>query len=468
MKKHIMLSVVAVGMLSSVNVQAADDALSTMFKNGKVSGQIREFTIGRTTNYANATTGKPDKTVENANVIGGHLKFETAAFNGFSMGTAFYTSNGFLLPETDPAGENDRTYPNKTVLGADGKGYSLLGEAYVQYKTDGTTFKFGRQKVNSPLIGADDARMIPTLFESAELTNTSIKGVKLNLAHTTGISRGSFANGYIGNLQGATAGYTANRGTEGQGDFQDIGTNTVGKTTKGITSVGVTYTGVEGLKAQLWDYYAHNVSNTIYGDISYKMKTGSVTPFVAAQFIKQSAVGDKLLKNADSGISTDGELEGFYYGLKAGVSVSSFTTYLAYSKTSENSDADLAAGNTAKNSIILMTGGYPVYTQGMVTRHQTLAGVSSTKLAASYSFKKMGPDVKVVGYYVKVDYANSNAGFNEDLDTDEKGFDIIYNTAWAKNLQLRLRGNMVKDWTSTGTQDVRDFKEYRFIANYSF
>jgi len=80
----------------------------------------------------------------------------------------------------------------------------------------------------------------------------------------------------------------------------------------------------------------------------------------------------------------------------------------------------------------------------------------------------MGPDVKVVGYYIDINYANSNAGYNEDLDTNEKGFDVIYNTAWAKNLQLRLRGNYVQDWTGTPDVNVRDFAEYRFIANYSF
>ncbi|WP_324171010.1 OprD family outer membrane porin [Sulfurimonas sp.] len=461
MKNNIALSAIVVGLLGSVSVQA-DDAVSTMFKNGKASGQIREFTIVRDTKYSNPVA-KADKN-QMSNAIGGYLKYVTAEASGFTLGTAFYTTNAFLARDNDKL----NNLINTTVLGADGNGYSILGEAYIQYKNGKTAVTVGRQKIDSPLMAGDDYRMIRNLFNSVEIVNTSVDGVKFNLGHTTQMAAGTFANAYAGGLTAAAAGYTSIKANRGNTDFEGFGDIYVGESTAGITTLGVTYTGIKGLKVQLWDYYAHDISNTIYGDISYKAKMGSITPFVAAQFIKQGAAGDKKLKN--TGISDKGELEGFYYGLKAGLSVSGFTTYLAYSATSENSDSDLAASDTAKNSIILVGGGYPVYTQGMVSRQMTLAGVSAIKAVLAYSFKEMGADVKVVGYYIGINYANSNAGYNEKLNTNEKGFDIIYNTAWAKNLQLRLRGNYVSDWTAApnGTDDVRDWSEYRLIANYKF
>jgi len=459
MKKHIALSAMVIGLLSSANVQA-DDAVSTMFKDGKASGQIREFTINRDTTYSGSAPSNDVNQMSNA--IGGHLKYETADYKGLSLGTAFYTTNAFLARDN----VNNDDLINTTILGSDGNGYSILGEAYIQYKNGKTALTIGRQKIDSPLMAGDDYRMIRNLFNSVELSNTSIDGVKFNLGHTTQMAAGTFANAYAGGITAATAGYTSIAANKGNTDFENFGDVYVGENTAGITTLGVTYTGIKGLKAQLWDYYAHNISNTIYGDISYKMKMDSITPFVAAQFIKQTSVGDELMKN--TGISADGKLDGMYYGLKAGLSVSGFTAYLAYSATSENSDSDLSDGNTAKNSIMMIGGGYPVYTQGMVSRQMTIAGVSATKAVLSYSFKKMGPDVKVVGYYIDINYANSNAGYDENLDTNEKGFDIIYNTAWAKNLQLRLRGNFVQDWTGTQDVNVRDFSEYRFIANYTF
>ncbi len=93
MKKYIALSAISVGLLSSVSLQAADD-LSSMFSQGKVSGQIREFSIMRNMDYSNPT--KDDYT-RKANAIGGHLKFQTADYKGLSFGTALYTTNGFGL-----------------------------------------------------------------------------------------------------------------------------------------------------------------------------------------------------------------------------------------------------------------------------------------------------------------------------------------------------------------------------------
>jgi hypothetical protein len=161
-----------------------------------------------------------------------------------------------------------------------------------------------------------------------------------------------------------------------------------------------------------------------------------------------------------------------YYGFKAGLSVANFTAYIAYSSTSENSASDVTNEGTVTNAIISMWGGMPAYTQGMVTRHQFLAGTKASKIAALYNFKDMGPDVKVVCYYANYDMAKNN-GYTE-VDAKEAGFDIIYNTAFAKGLQLRLRGNYATDFYGKKT-DVDptlngnvSWSEYRFIANYNF
>jgi hypothetical protein len=125
MKKNLVMSLVAVGLLSSVH--AADD-LSSMFKDGNVSGQIRSFYIDRD------FIGKDLH--RNALSAGGYLKFETADYAGLSFGTAFYTTNYVAgSPDKDPS-----------LFGKNSDGYSILGEAYLQYKYKNTIFKGGRQK----------------------------------------------------------------------------------------------------------------------------------------------------------------------------------------------------------------------------------------------------------------------------------------------------------------------------------
>jgi len=445
MKKNIVFSLIAMGMLSSVN---AADSIEAMFSEGKVSGQIREFSISRGVEY---TDSSKDYT-RDANAIGGHLKFESAEFNGLSLGTAFYTTNGFA----NDSDKTDYTTVDPTLLGPDNESYSLLGEAYLQYKRGNTAFKAGRQKLNTPMAGADDARMLPNLFEAYVLSNTDVADTTLIAAHVTGFAQGTFGRAYGGGVLSATAGYSAVDSKDQVGSFENMGSYAIGQKTDGVSVVAAVYTGVENLKIQLWDYYAHDILNAIYGQVDFKwncLLTDSVKPFVSAQVIKESAIGDKLV----------GDVAGMYWGAKFGAKVENFTAYLAYSATSENDATDAATAN----AIISPWGGMPAFTQGMVTRHVFLAGTKASKVAASYNFKAFGPDVSTTLYYANYSMAEYN-GYTYG-DAAETGFDVIYKPAAIKGLNLRLRGNFADDFNVADvTGATVGWSEYRFIANYSF
>ena len=448
MKKQILLSMALLGTFSSVN---GAENVATMFSEGKVSGQIREFSISRDVSYTNSTK---DYT-RDANAIGGYLKFETANLYGLSLGTAFYTTNGFA----NDSDKTDYKVVDPTLLGPDNKSYSLLGEAYLQYKIGNTTFKAGRQKLNTPMAGADDARMVPNLFEAYVLTNSDIKDTTLVAAQITKFAQGTFGRAYDGGILSATSGYSAVDSKDQVGSFINMGTYAIGKKTDGVSVVAAVYKGVENLKIQLWDYYAHDILNAIYGQADFKwncLLSDSVKPFVSAQIIKESDVGDKLL----------GDIAGMYWGAKLGAKVENFTAYVAYSATSENDAADAADGATA-NAIISPWGGMPAFTQGMVTRHVFLAGTKASKVAASYNFKAFGPDLSTTLYYANYAMAENN-GYTYG-DATEAGFDFIYKPKAVKGLNLRLRGNFADDFNVADiTGDTVGWSEYRFIANYSF
>jgi hypothetical protein len=451
MKKIVTSTVAALAVTTSLN--AAED-LSSMFSEGKVSGQIREFSISRSVDYSNAS--KEDYT-RKANAIGGHLKFETADFAGLSLGTALYTTNGFLLDSP----KDDYTKVDPTLLGVDNEGYSILGEAYLQYKNANTTFKGGRQKLATPLAGADDARMIPNLFEAYVLSNTDLPGTTLIAAHATRFAQGTFGRAYNGGLLAATAGYSFVDSRNQVGDFVNMGTYAVGTATDGVSIISATYKGIDRLKVQLWDYYAHDILNAIYGQVDYSwncLLTNKVKPFIAAQFIKENDVGDKLLKNAGG----DGSIDSLYWAAKLGAKVENFTAYIAYSKTGENEENDASY----KNAIITPWGGMPAFTQGMVTRHMFLAGTTALKGVVAYNWKSFGPNLKTVLYYSSYDMADYN-GYTSD-DASEMGFDFIYYPALVKNLQLRLRANFADDFNVNADGDTVSWNEYRFIMNYNF
>jgi hypothetical protein len=382
-----------------------------------------------------------------ANAFGGHLKYETADYAGLSMGTAFYTTNGFL----NDSDKTDYTEVDPTLLGPDNEAYSILGEAYLQYKVGNTVFKGGRQKLDTPLAGSDDARMLPNLFEAYLMINSDIPNTTLIAGHVSKFAAGSFANAYNGGAVAATAGYSAVPGNTAlyQGQFTNMGTWAIGQETDGVSVIAAAYKN-GNFKAQVWDYYAHDILNAIYADASISwtcLLTDAVKPFAAVQLISESDLGDKHA----------GDVSSLYYGAKVGASTGGFTGYVAFSQQSE---ADSVAENV-ENSTITPWGGMPAYTQGMVTRHMFIAGTTATKVAASYNFKEMGTNLSATAYYATFSL-DENSGLT-DIDTKEPGFDVIYYPEAVKNLQLRLRGNFPTDFT-----DGRDWSEYRFIANYNF
>jgi hypothetical protein len=455
MRKYIKFSAIALGLIGSVNTQAADD-ISGMFSEGKVSGQIREFSISRSVDSSAGT----DYT-RTANAIGGYIKYETASLNGLSLGTAFYTTNGFL----NDSQKTNSTVVDPTLFGDNSESYSILGEAYLQYKYGNTTFKIGRQKLDTPMAGSDDARMIPNLFEAYTLINTDIKNTTIVLSHVNKFAQGTFGRAYnaskdpANSILSATAGYSAVDSLTRAGEFVNMGEYAVGTNTSGVTVGGVIYKDGD-FKAQVWDYYAHDILNAIYADASISwdcMITKDVKPFASIQYINENEVGDDLA----------GEINGNYWSAKFGAKYDNFSAYLAYSDTSSNSSTDFTAGNFGANAIISPWGGMPAFTQGMVTRHVFLAGTEAIKVAGTYNFKDMGADIKATLYHAKFDM-DVNNGYTVG-DVKETGFDIIYNDAFTKNLQLRVRANYTDDFNVNATTGATvGWDEYRFIANYKF
>lgn len=446
MRKHLVLSVVTAGLLGCVNVNAAED-LSSMFGEGKASGQIREFSISRTIDVSD-NSGYTRK----ANAVGGYLKYETAAFKGLTLGTAFYTTNGFGLNNVETS-----KYTDPTLLGKNNEDYTMLGEAYLQYKFDNTTFKAGRQKLDTPLAGSDDARMLPNLFEAYVLSNKDIANTTLIAAHVTKFAQGTFGRAYgAGGILGATAGYSSWDASNQVGDFVNMGTYAINQKTDGVTAAAAIYKMNEYVSAQLWDYYAHDILNAVYGQVDLKWKcllSDKIHPFFSAQFIKENEVGDKLL----------GTIDGMYAAGKFGANVENFTAYVAYSQTGKNSATDAATAN----AIITPWGGMPAYTQGMVTRHMFLAGTKATKVAASYNWKGFGPNLNTTVYYANYDMAQNN-GYTVG-DASETGFDVVYKPEAVKNLTLQFRANYADDFkVASGTLVTTSWDEYRFIANYNF
>lgn len=454
MRGTVSLSLLASALV--VNAFGADD-LAGMFKEGKASGQIRAFYIDRDYDgYTNATSVH-----RNATAIGGYLKYETGAWNGLSLGTAFYTSNGLFLKDKTTSAGTDNPEVDPTLLGKSNESTTYLGEAYVQYKNGNTTLKGGRQKLDTPMAGSDDARMLPNLFEAYVLSNTDVKDTTLIAAHVTKFAQGSFGRVYNGGVLSVTSGYSLVDSKTHVGEFVDMGTYAIGENTGGVSVAAAIYSGVPGLKLQVWDYYAQDILNAIYAEANYGWSYASgVAPYVAAQWINERDIGSNGVSNSTNKLAN---IDSDFVAAKLGVKVANFDLSAAVSHNSKNSDAAINGGT------ISPWGGMPAYTQGMVTRHQFMAGTDAWKVAAAYDWKDFGVNLNTSVFYVEYDMdplnGYSNAAASDE--SSESGFDIIYNPQAVKNLQLRLRANYARDFQETTAGDV-SWDEYRVIANYNF
>lgn len=444
MRHTLRLSVLASVLV--MNVSAADNVVS-MFSEGKVSGQFREFSISRDYNGASNFTRK-------ANTVGGYIKYETGAWNGLSLGAAAYGTIGFSLNDRSNLKEVD-----PTLLSTNNQNDIYVGEAYLQYKNGNTLFKAGRQKLDTPMASSDDARMLPNLFEAYVLSNTDVKDTTLIAAHVTKFAQGTFGRVYDASLNhanavlSATSGYSYWDSRNQAGTFTDMGKYAVNQNTDGVTVAGVIYSGIPGLKLQAWDYYAHDILNAIYAEANYGFSMSSgISPYIAAQYIREDNIG------ADYA----GKVKSDFLGAKAGVKVANFDLYAAGSHNSKDASATINGGT------ISPWGGMPAYTQGMVTRHQFMAGTDAWKVAGSYDWKSMGVNLSTGAYYASFKLDALNGYSAKACTTTESGLDVIYSPQTVKNLQLRVRANYTRDFAQTIAGVGTDWDEYRFIANYNF
>jgi len=446
MKKTVLLSVIASTMImAGGDIKPVEPVVVEDVEKdwGEIFGQSRTFYIDRT--YSGAINNN-----RNSLATGGYIGYKTPNFNGFTAVVAAYGTYGFDIHDEDADVIGSASY-DPSLYGGEFDNYAFIGQAYINYAFGNTNIKIGRQRLDTPMAGADDARMLPNLFEAAVLSNTDVENTTLIAAHVTKETVGTFGNVYgAAGALSLQSGYGLGYKLGTNGDFADMGEIALGEgtNTDGVTALAVIYTGVEGLKLQAWDYIAWDILNAVYLQADYGwncLLSDSVKMKASVQYINETDIGDALAASVDSN----------YFAAKLGASFDGLSGYFSYSATS---DSD----GTMNGGIITPWGGMPAFTQGMVTRHMFFSDTDTWKAAATYKFTDLG--LKASAYYVEFDIGQSNTYKpGQAWTASESGFDIQYDVAAVKGLNLRLRANYPRDFAPG-----LDWDEYRLIANYNF
>jgi imipenem/basic amino acid-specific outer membrane pore len=513
--KKITLSLVAISALSITSSFAAD-SLEGMFKEGKVTGQIRAFYIDRdyVSDYNSKVT--PDRA---AFALGGKLGYDTGSLYGVSAGAMFYTTNGIGLKHQvvgSDAFNQSKVDPTLFGQGTDRPDVTYLGQAYITGQFGKTTVKLGRQDLQTPLTGADDVRMTPNLFEAAVVINTDLPNTTLIGAYVTREAFGTFANGYYAATSRDTSaiayGLQAGYGPGGQtGKFISMsktalttegmvggtsanqinglfGSSTATVDDRGVMAVAAIYKGVPGLTAQVWDYRMNDVLNALYVQADYSWKcllNPNIPMTLSGQYWKENGIGSKWAGDVDS----------TFYGVKlASKPVADLNVYVAMTQTGKDKD-DVTTGafNAASNvsvktlngGMITPWGGSPGFVQGTVNRLGYTAGTKSWIVGGDYNVL---PNLNVMARYMKFDISNAamisaKPGLSNGLtswrtdDSNEADIDVTFKAS--KSLELKLRLIQTGMWrfdkgsTTVANGNAADnyamkYNEYRVIANYNF
>ncbi|MDP3301901.1 MAG: OprD family outer membrane porin [Sulfuricurvum sp.] len=492
-------AILALSTVLASQLMGADD-INEMFKEGKAGGYVRIHHI-----FPEAS----DTVAEAGSVIGGKLKYQTGALYGLRFGAAFYTTQNTGLANDSYMTKDGYGHFAQGLQGDDMKGYVTLGEAYASYHLSNTDLTYGRQEFKTPMT-ENAVTIIPNLFEGTVATIKEISDVTITAAHITKMQYGTRAatdNALIGDgVYGITAGAGYGFGnpavngttgviTAGYGKevFQNMGEATFGRTgavgtaarmdTAGVTSLGIDYK-KGGLAARVWDYYAHEMYNTIYADAEYKMDAGPAKVTLEAQILSQSDVGDfatsgggsalKTLRtvtmpsafNSGAGtplyktkISADGTIDAMAWGAKAKADIGNFALSAAYN---QNNDGH----------IISAWGGDPLYTTMIFARNEYRADTTAFKVGVEYNFKDLG----IPG----LTFSASSAQYDTDVQTwtgtgvgtigpvvneqtEVQDYMLFYVVPSVKGLWFRL-------FHEQRDNDTRQYEQShtRLIANLSF
>jgi hypothetical protein len=289
------------------------------------------------------------------------LKYQTPKWHNLHIGVGFYHTND-LFGITDP--ESERVARGLFVTDDLGE-KSLIGELYLNYTADTFNVYGGRMNFKSPLT-TNAASSMPNFHTVYGVKAPLQKNLKLSLAQITHIAFGARAMtdfGLIGEGTG-TAGANVKPSLLGQAEFHKISQATVGKnaeSTNGISVAHVDYT-LSGTKLSLWNYYADDITNTLYIEAAKKVNLSGNQLRMKAQYLTQSEQGESLAGERDYQLT----------GAKVCYGNKKWGTYVAYNKS---------FGDTA---MLNAWAGDPAYTSSIFSRNAYRQEVSAYKVGAKY------------------------------------------------------------------------------------
>lgn len=374
----------------------ASENLADAFKDGSFSGEVKSFYFDRSFD-SNST--RTDSDILN---FGIKMDYETADFYGFRLGAGFQSSSS---PYADDDAKQEYSGPYDMY----GPG-TVLSQAYLAYAFGKTDLKIGRQYLNIPLMRSDGSRIVLQAFEGASVINKDLPNTTLMGAYVTKFQNMTSGDGDIPDFE-----KIAN-----DGDYAYV----IAAENKSIEDLKLTLAYGEQDES-------HSMSQ-IQAD--YTPKFGSLDYTFGAQH---------LTTDYDSNASDDSTI----FGLKAGIGIGNFSTYIAYE--------DIQDGNPMVG--ILGTDDKPtLYTSAVI---EAGVYVESDQYAIDANYMIEQADLLVGARYVNVDYAQT---------TEEVEYTGLYAAHEFKSGMLKGFSTVLLYEDVDSNIDSNDLDEIRLRLIYKF
>jgi len=439
------------------------------FAKGEAHGNIKYYFI-----ETQKENGGPRSSAW-AHSVGGKLGYTTAKMYGFSLGATFMTTNPFALPDnvdTSIIGRDNAVQiglnPGDPVAQ---KGFSVLGEAYLDYQYQGLDAWYGRRVEKTPLVNPKEVRMIPSSIEGGDVSYSFENGLKLGA-------------GYLDKFKQRTSSEFHNMVKHALGD------NTIAITGSDRGSVIPAY--LEWRNAhhtvRLYNYFTQDFVNSTYFDAVHKHQVNETfTWFAGLQGMHQHGIGyarnatfNTTLADKSSTVAT-ADINARFFGLKAGATYEESSFLLAYTNV-------LGSRDNEHNSLTLPWDGTPLFTdmitsndlftsnygQGMTSSGGYIAGTSGIKAGYTQKYDFTGvhglKSVLSYAYYDNKNFANAQQDINLVLAYSVSKFSLALKGIWVKN----NTGNTAADTdvkageTGASISQIDRLNQYRVIANWKF
>ncbi|WP_455757570.1 OprD family outer membrane porin [Sulfurimonas sp.] len=400
----------------------------------KVTADLRAF-------YFNGD--RDNRTDREAFAVGGILKYESGSYNGLKIGSAYYLSHDLLslgeqtaqkgsianggsanIVTADVAG-------NSELVKIDGSTINTIGEAYIQYTLSNTTFKLGRQRLDTPLVNDYYNRFLPNSYEALFVSNKDLADTELQAA-------------YIYKWK-----YKASE------KFIDILDAYNPIVDRDELMFGMVNKSIQNTKLQLYLYLLRDIANTAYFQLDNSKITdiSGIKLFGSLQYLKQKYDGDALY----------GYINTYLAGAKLGAKLGSFTLTTMYDQVGD--DTIIGSGTSYSS---LGHSSFINFTDIQIDGEALNAGAISYGGIVGYKFNnRLKSELKYV--HIEQDLLKQSNSIPSTANTrpssNEFNIDIKYKIDELSKVRIRF-ANI--DYESTHKNEfdennIRIIYDYRFI-----